>query len=89
MTDIAARLRDGCNVCGAAQEGADEIEKLRLEAGYAKMMYTRLKGELAETIAAFPLGAVKAEQERCAKIADDNNNSGEGGIIAAAIRGTR
>lgn len=30
--------------------------------------------------------AVAAEREACAKIADANNNSGEGGILAAAIR---
>ena len=54
----------------------------------------RLRAELAETIAAFPLGAVKAERERCAKIAETTEREGFGGgayneagrDIAAAIR---
>ena len=55
----------------------------------------RLKAELAETIAAFPLGAVKAERARCATIAETTEREGFGGgayneagrDIAAAIRG--
>jgi len=87
MTDIPDRLRVyaeedrfGARMRQHFKEAADEIERLR--------------AELAETIAAFPLGAVKAERDRCAKIAETTEREGFGGgayneagrDIAKAIR---
>ena len=81
MTDIVDRLRNHTfQAWPLRTEAAEEIERLR--------------AELAETIAAFPLGAVKAERERCAKIAETTEREGFGGgayneagrDIAKAIR---
>ena len=85
---------------------ADEIERLRLESAGSNQLVKagetidrqakeieRLKAELAETIAAFPLGAVKAERDRCAKVAEEFPTADTYDLargrheIAAAIRG--
>jgi len=84
--DLVTRLH------ATSKKFPDEFGMLCLD---AKAEIERLKAELAETIAAFPLGAVKAERARCATIAETTEREGFGGgayneagrDIAAAIRG--
>jgi len=109
MTDLPSRLRlpeSTEDMYALCVEAADEIERLRLESAGSNQLVKagetidrqakeieRLRAELAETIAAFPLGAVKAERERCAKVAEEFPTAGTYDLatgrheIAAAIRG--